>query len=202
MCASLALGPSLPMRILLTLALLTSSCASLPELVPGGGDLRQNADVHLGQRIFSAASANCLDEQLNFGGDYSVWREDGLFGYDLGVAYHRDRDTLPVVGRTVVEGYEVYGGLRKTFEIGGSDIRPYVGLGLTGWWADREEETPSSRDGNEDGIGVYERVGAWMPIADNAFVGADLRFIQEDFIQNGELDMDGHVISVVFGISF
>lgn len=178
---------------------LLASCASLAELVPGGGDLREHASVNLGQRIFSHSSANCIDEQDAIGVEYSVWREDGLFGYDVGLNYHRGSGDLPVYGDTTVEGLELNMGLRKTFPLSGTSLSPYIGLGVSGWTADREEENKTSRDGVESGLGVYERIGVTMPISKHAYIGVDLRFIQEDFLNKGHLNMDGDVISFVLG---
>lgn len=179
---------------------LLASCSTLHDYVPGGGDLRERAAVNLGQRVFSHHSANCIDEQPNAGFEYSMWREDGAFGYDFGLNYHSDRKTLPVYGNTVVRGWEATAGLRRTFEVEGLPFTPYIGAGLTGWWADRDEENNTSRDGEESGAGIYERFGATMPISERAYIGVDVRFIQEDFIQGGDLNMDGDVVSLVLGV--
>lgn len=189
------------MKVFLPAVLLCTSCYSLADIAPGGGDLREQVNLNLGQRIFHHASANCLDEQSSVAMEYSVWREDGLFGYDVGAGYHRDRGNLPVSGNTLVEGAEAYFGVRRALPIEGLLITPYVGLGLTGWWADRDEETKTARDGAESGLGVYERIGASMPLSEHSFIGLDLRFIQEEFLRDGDLNMDSHVISLVFGIS-
>jgi len=184
---------------LLPLALL-ASCSTLQDYVPGGGDLRQRVGVNLGQRAFSAESANAIDEQPNGGVEYSIWREDGLFGYDFGINYHSDRATLPVYGNTVMRGWEAIAGLRRTFEIEGLPFSPYIGAGVSGWWADRDEENNTSRDGEESGAAVYERFGISMPVSERAFIGLDVRYIQEDFIQGGNLSMNGDVVSLVFGV--
>ena len=189
------------MRTLLPVLLMCTSCASFADYAPGGGDLYEQVNLNLGQRIFHHASANCLDEQDSAALEYSVWREDGLIGYDIGLGYHRDHGVLPVVGSTNVEGFEGYLGLRRTLPIEGSPITPYVGLGLTGWWADRDETIKSDRDGTEIGLGVYERIGASVMISERAFVGLDLRFVQEEFLHNGDLNMDGHVLALVLGVS-
>jgi len=179
---------------------LCASCSTLADYVPGGGDLRETAALNLGQRVFSHNSANCIDEQPNAGLEYSIWREDGLFGYDFGIDYHSARKDLPVFGNTNVHGWELTSGLRRTFPIEGFPITPYIGAGLTGWWADRNEENNTPRDGEEFGLGVYERLGATMPISKRAFIGLDVRFIQEDFIQSGHLNMDGDVVSLTLGM--
>lgn len=192
------------MKRLLSLCLLgaTASCYSLADYAPGGGDVNQQASLNLGQRIFHHASANCLDEQSSVALDYSLWREDGAFGYDFGIGHHRDRGTIPTIGNTVVEGAELYGGIRRTIPLEGVPFTPYVGLGLTGWYADRDEEIKTSRDGAELGVGIYERIGAWMPLSESTFVGLDMRFIQEELLHEGDLNMDSHVIALTFGISF
>jgi len=180
--------------------LLLASCSTLRDYVPGGGDLRERAALNLGQRVFSDHSANWLDEQPNAGIEYSLWREDGAFGYDFGLNYHRDRITMPVFGNTVMRGWEATAGLRRTFEIEGLPFTPYIGAGVTGWWADRDEENNTARDGEESGAGVYERFGATMNLSDHAYIGLDVRYSQEDFIQGGNLNMDGDVVSLTLGV--
>ncbi len=184
---------------LLPLALL-ASCSTLQDYVPGGGDLRETASLNLGQRVFSHDSANCIDEQPSAGLEYAIWREDGVFGYDFGVNYHSARDVLPVFGNTNVHGWELTSGLRRVFPIEGFPLTPYIGVGVEGWWADRDEENNTPRDGEEAGFGIYERFGVTMPISERAFLGLDVRFVQEDFIQGGELNMDGDVVSLTLGV--
>jgi len=41
-----------------------------------------------------------------------------------------------------------------------------------------------------------------MPLSESSFIGIDVRFIQEDFINSGDLDLDGDVVSLIFGLSF
>jgi hypothetical protein len=187
--------------LLLALAPLTA-CSTLEAFVPGGGDLDQMAAVNLGQRIFDDAGAACLDEQPNIGLEYALWREDGLFGYEFGVHHHTDRGDLPVLGNTRVQGVELTAGLRRVFPIEGSSLTPYAGLGLGGYWVDRDEEVPSNRDGAESGLGAYARLGVTAPLSEHTFIGLDVRFIQEEFIQAGDLDLDGDVVSLIFGLSF
>jgi hypothetical protein len=184
---------------LLSVALL-ASCSTLRDYTPGGGDLRERAAVNIGQRVFSAHSANYVDEQPNLGFEYSTWREDGAFGYDFGVNYHSDRADMPVFGNTVFRGWEATAGLRRSFEIEGFPITPYIGAGLTGWWADRDEEVNSPRDGEETGVGIYERVGITMPVSKRSFIGIDVRYVQENFIHEGDLSMNGDIVSLTFGI--
>lgn len=189
-----------PSVLSLSLCLL-ASCSSPADYVPGGGDLRQRASVSLGQRVFSHSSANCIDEQIDVGGEYMLWREDGAFGYDFAIDYHQAEDVLPAFGKTKVEGIQLSSGLRKQFPLSGTAITPYIGAGVTAWGADRDEENSTSRDGFESGLGLYERIGATMTISRTAFIGLDVRFIQEDFNQKGSLNMDGNVVSFVFGWS-
>lgn len=190
------------LHLALLAALPLTSCTMLEAYVPGGGDLDQTAAVTFGQRVFDHSSAACLDEQPNVGLEYAIWREDGLFGYEFGVNHHTERGTLPTVGNTRVQGWEATAGLRSVFPIEGSPITPYVGLGIGGYWADRDEEVASFRDGSETGFEAYGRIGATMPVSENSFIGIDVRFIQEDFAQAGDLDLDGDVVSLIFGLSF
>ena len=187
---------------LLVLPLALASCSTLEAYVPGGGDLDSMAAVNLGQRVFDHASSACLDEHDAFGLEYALWREDGAFGYELGVHHHTDRGTIPVLGNTRIQGWEATAGLRRVQPIEGWRLTPYAGLGLSAWWADRDQAVDSPTNTDETGLGVYARLGATMPLSDHTFVGLDVRFLQEDFMQGGELDLDGDTVSLVLGVSF
>ncbi len=189
---------SLPLALSL---LLFASCTSLRDFVPGGGDVRQAGAFNIGQRVFDHASTNCIDEQPNMGFEYTVSREDGAFGYEFGVARHSDRQDIPTTGNTGVEGWELTAGLRREFPIEGFGAVPYLGVGLSGFHVDRNNETPGFPEGSDVGLGAYARVGMTMKINTHAFVGIDARFIQEEWINEGEYDLDGDVVSLVLGFS-
>jgi hypothetical protein len=114
-----------------------ASCATVEDWVPGGGDVRQSAMVDLGLRVFDHASANCIDEQPAFGLEYTVHREDGVFGYEFGLHNHNDRQDITATGRTRVDGWELTAGLRREFPIEGYDITPYIGLGIDAYTVNR-----------------------------------------------------------------
>ena len=182
--------------------LLLSSCASLQDRVPGTGELRQTGALHLGQRVFDHDSANCIDEQPNMGFAYTASREGGVFGYELGLERHSDRQILGATGNTKVEGYELMGGIRREFPIEGTDIVPYAGLGLELFQYDRDNELGGQPEGKDYGVGAYLRVGATMMIDQHAFIGIDLRFIEEEWIDDDGYDVDGDVVSLVLGMSY
>ncbi len=186
---------------LLVLPLALASCQVLEATVPGGGDLDSMVAVDLGQRVFDHASSACLDEHDAVGLEYALWREDGAFGYEFGIHHHEDSGTLPVLGRTTFEGWEATAGLRRVQPIEGWKLTPYAGVGLSGFWADRDQEVDSSTDAEEGGLAVYARFGATMPLTETSFIGVDVRFIQEDFLQGDALDLDGDVVSLVLGLT-
>ncbi len=189
----------------LTLALpclLLASCTSLREYVPGGGDVRQTGSLNIGQRVFDHASTNCVDEQLNIGAEYTVSREDGAFGYEFGLSHHNDHEEIPTTGDTTVEGWELTAGLRREFPIEGYDVLPYAGIGLSGYSVDRDNENPGFAEGTDTGVGAYARVGATMKVSTNAFIGVDVRFIEEEWLGEGKYDLDGDVVSFVLGFNF
>lgn len=188
-----------PRFVLSAVLLALASCSTLEAGLPGGGDRTRLGTFELGQRTFDAASTNCLDEQVAVGLEYATWREDGLFGYEFGVHHHVDRGTLPTVGYTTFQGYEVTAGLRRVQPLEGWAVTPYVGAGLSGWWAARDEATPSARDTEETGLGVYGRIGAMLPVDDHYVIGVDARFLQEDAFQGGQLDLDGNTVTFFVG---
>lgn len=178
-----------------------ASCATVEDWVPGGGDVRQSAMVDLGLRVFDHASANCIDEQPAFGLEYTVHREDGVFGYEFGLHNHNDRQDITATGRTRVDGWELTAGLRREFPIEGYDITPYIGLGIDAYTVNRDNETAGFAEGRDSGFGAYARVGATMLVSDSAFIGIDVRFIEEDWIKDGRYDLDGDVVSFVLGFN-
>ncbi|MFT4709298.1 MAG: hypothetical protein ACJAZ8_000874 [Planctomycetota bacterium] len=182
--------------------LLLSSCASLQDLVPGTSKLRQTGALHLGQRVFDHHSTNCIDEQPNMGFSYLASREDGAFGFELGLERHSDRQTLPATGNTKVQGYELMGGIRREFPIEGISIVPYAGVGFELFQYERDNELGSQTEGKDQGIGAYLRVGATLMIDEHAFVGFDVRFIEEEWLNDDGYDLDGDVVSLVFGMSY
>ena len=193
------------MRTPLTLVILStllSSCTSLQDRIPGTSELRQTGSLHLGQRVFDHDSADCIDEQPNMGFAYTASREDGDFGYEFGIERHSDRQTLGATGNTKVEGYELMGGIRREFPIDGTDIVPYAGLGLELFQYDRDNELAGQPEGKDYGFGAYLRVGATMMIDQHAFIGIDLRFIEEEWIDDDGYDVDGDVVSLVLGMSY
>ena len=192
----------LPLRSLPLFCLLLGSCASLQDYVPGSSELRQTGALHLGQRVFDHHSTNCIDEQPNMGFAYTVSREDGAFGYEVGLERHSDRQILGATGDTKVEGFELMGGLRREFPIDGTDVVPYAGVGLELFQYDRDNELGGQPEGKDYGVGSYLRVGATMKIDQHAFVGVDLRFLQEEWLDDGGYDLDGNVVSLVLGMSY
>ena len=188
------------MKLPIALLLLSfGSCASLAERVPGGGDLRETLALDLGQRVFDHASTNCIDEQLAVGVEYTMLREDGAFGYEFGIHNHNRRKDIPATGRTRVDGWELTAGLRREFTIEGSSITPYAGLGMSLYTVERQNEVVDAPEGHDSGPAIYGRIGATMPVSDNAFIGIDLRLIQEQFLKDGKYDLDGDVVSLVLG---
>jgi hypothetical protein len=170
--------------------------------VPGGGDVRQSASLDLGQRIFDDASAHCIDEQLAVGLEYTIHREDGMFGYEFGVNHHYGHKDIAATGHTMVRGWEINAGLRREFPSEGSDLVPYAALGIDAFYVDRNNELPGFFERRDLGMGAYARVGAVYHLSQSAFVGLDVRFIQEDWVDNGGYDLDGDVVSLVLGIRF
>ncbi len=187
---------------LLVLPLALASCSTLEAFVPGGGDLDSMAAVNLGQRVFDHSSSACLDEHNAFGLEYALWREDGVFGYEFGVHHHTDRGTLPVAGNTRFQGWEATAGLRRVVPLEGYILTPYAGLGLAGFWASRDEEFPTLQDSEDTGAAAYVRFGATAPLSDSTFIGLDVRFIQEEWLNEGDLDLDGDTVSLVLGLNF
>jgi len=188
--------------LLAVLPLALASCSTLEAYVPGGGDLDQMAAVNLGQRVFDHASTACLDEHYAFGLEYALWREDGAFGYEFGLHHHTDRGEIPLLGNTRFQGWEATAGLRYVQPVEGWTLTPYAGVGLSAFWAGRDQEVDSPTDTEETGLGLYARLGATMPLSHNTFIGLDVRLHQEDFIQGEELDLDGDTVSLVLGMSF
>ena len=163
--------------------------------------MRETIALDFGQRVFDHASTNCIDEQLAFGLEYTLLREDGAFGYEFGIHNHNERKDIPVTGRTRVDGWELTAGLRREFPIEGSDITPYVGLGVSMYTVERQNEVVGFPEGHDSGPGVYGRVGARMRVSDAMFIGLDVRLIQEEFLKEGRYDLDGDVVSFVLGWS-
>ena len=196
------LAMNLSLRLFVIPGLLLSSCASIEQYVPGTDELRQTGAVHLGQRVFDHRSANCIDEQPNMGFEYTASREDGDFGYELGLFRHSDRQTIAATGNTKVEGWELTGGIRREFPIEGYDVVPYAGVGLELFQYDRDNALGSQPEGKDLGIGAYLRVGATMMIDEHAFIGFDVRFIEEEWLDDDGYDIDGDVVSLVLGLSY
>lgn len=139
----------IPMRTLLILlvALLSTSCISG----------RKNAiNLYGGKRSYNGDFDQVADPYV-FGVEGMLGITSHGLSVEGGYAYAEESDS----GAKLTTN-EVYGGLRKTWSLGGL-IQPYVGGGVNYMHGDGNDSTILSSSG--DGIGAYLRAGLGFQIA-------------------------------------
>lgn len=176
------------MKTLFVILLLSlTSCITSPQAF----------EISAGPRYFDQDVAD-LNYETNVGYSYLVSPETlDPISFEVGISRFSDR--VQYHGHEgEVEGLEVVAGARYAQQLG--SFIPYVGTGFSGTYV-----SPSTDSGvtweDDTTLGAYVRAGIQYPISHRFYIGVDARFIDADMFSHQLYDLDGEVLSVVFGAS-
>lgn len=149
-----------------------------------------------------------IDEQATYGLQLDIGAPDAFLRWDVGLNYITD-DSVGSGGFGTfgleADTWEATLGALTVFDLGRSPVHPYLGLGasLVHTEAKLSRGGTVSRD-SDFSLGGYLRAGVRFEFRRRQFVGLDLRQrIGTDLSLGGiDTDLDGTVISLVFGYAF
>jgi outer membrane protein W len=85
-------------------------------------------------------------------------------------------------GSTKDEAYnlENHFGIRKTFELEDSKMRPYIGGGITFLTTEIKNKSATTSVKDDDGTGVWIGAGWYTGVTENFDIGFDVRYSETD----------------------
>jgi hypothetical protein len=197
---------------LAALVLLAAGCSTMPPLHPFGttdddGEYvvpERSATVLVGVRDFEAQSDfGSTDEQAAGGLELAWWRPGDALALELAVQHSADEDDLRPTGELEARVTDLSFGLRY---LGGQigPFRTHLGGGLAVLYAETEEHAFAfPREEHEDwSLGTYLHAGIWGPLGEELRLGADVRWVTEEWISGGDLDLDHTQLAVTIGTGF
>ncbi len=190
------------------LAFALGGCAQLPPLSPlEDADFNvpeRQATVLVGVRNFEAESDfGSTDEQALGGLTVSWARPDDALAWELSAQHSRDDDELSPAGKIESSVSDLSGGLRYRFSRAGV-FHPYVGGGVAVLLAESRSSgfgLPRQEDDDWD-FGIYLRAGMWAPLGDDVRVGVDFRWLPEEWLGEGDFDLDHTQLALTLGTGF
>ena len=138
--------------------------------------------------------------------DYHWIKPGAWFGYEANVTYGFD-DHREGSFEAEAELATLMFGLRKTWLLWDITLHPYVGGGAAAMYGRQEiSGSPSGPSGDVDTDewtpGVYLHAGVDWHFWKNVFLGIDYRVMREDFIDEGDLDLDNDMVTIRLGFTF
>ncbi|MEE8468355.1 MAG: outer membrane beta-barrel protein [Planctomycetota bacterium] len=149
-----------------------------------------------------------IDEQATYGLQLDIGDPDAFLRWDVGLNYITD-DSVGSGGFGTfgleADTWEATLGALTVFDLGRSPVHPYLGLGASLVHTEAKLSSGGTvlRD-SDFSLGGYLRAGVRFEFRRRQFVGLDLRQrIGTDLSLGGiDTDLDGTVISLVFGYAF
>lgn len=190
---------------LLPLALLASCAAVGPAPAPQAlSSLPEHAlTLHVGGRALDD-DWEPVEDQVSLGLVYDMHVPDQTIGFEVGLSASTDDqdDVVPGVDAEATFG-EFYGGVRGTFHLGESPIRPYVALGASVLRVDGSLDDGGSEVSSDDTtFGLYGRVGAYFALGRDWRVGLDFRHLFGDDADLEGFDVDTSFSELTLGFGF
>jgi opacity protein-like surface antigen len=166
----------------------------------------RRAAVAVGELTLAEKDEYPKTEELDaYQADFHWTKPGAWFGYEVNVSYSQDDHDEPAF-ESETELAELDFGLRKTWLLWDLTLHPYVGGGAAALYGRRELDSPGPPavdvDDEEWTPGVYVRAGVDWHFWKNVFVGIDYRIVREDFIDEGDLDLDYDAVTVRVGFTF
>jgi opacity protein-like surface antigen len=189
------------MKLALVLAVSTlASCAALPATRSAEDSEPPSSNrlaLYAGLRQFDEEDFDPVEDQGMLGIEFSHEGSGSGPGFEIGLMGSRDDGEFSgfdVEGRTG----EIYGGLRKSFQL--ERVRPYIGGGLS--YIDAEFDVGAV--GEDDGsLAGYVHGGVAFDLGESFFLGIDVRWLMFSEIEIGgiEGDADYSQYALVLGFS-
>lgn len=117
-----------------------------------------------------------LEEQFEFGLDIDFKQHDWPVNAVVGYWYSSDDDTVQGIDLDA-NSSELYAGVRKIFDLTGSQLQPFVGGGLAFVSAELEGALLGVKVSDDDtAFGGWIEGGAYLPVTENFHIGFDIRY--------------------------
>lgn len=169
---------------------------AVPAPVSSEAEPEERLGFMLGYRSWSDDLFDEADSGVAVGVDYARTNADGL-GWEVG-----GLGSLGSSGGDITSaGAELYGGVRKSFDL--DRWRPYVGAGATLLYAGADDEADNQVSDNLDLTpGLYLRGGVLYDIDAKTYVGFDVRAVGATSVDFETADGDADYIQgmVVIGL--
>ena len=204
-------GPG-PAVLSAPLAAALAACTGLPPLTPFGVEdselPERSATLLAGVRNFEAESDfGPTDEAAAGGLELAWWRPGETVGAELALQHAQDSDSSSAGLEVDSRVSDVSFGLRYLARRIGP-LRPHLGAGLAVLYGEIERSGFGFERREEDdwGLGTYVHAGFWAPLEepfpDTVRLGLDLRWVTEEWLTAGELDLDHTQIALTIGTGF
>jgi opacity protein-like surface antigen len=169
-----------------------------------------NVVVLAGVRQFDEDDWDPVDLQRGYGIEIDSRRPEQAVGFEFGTLYSSEQDDVNdvILGDVDVEAsfWEIYGGVRKTWDSEGNNLKPYLAGGLALINVDAEVDPvgmPSASD-DDTSLGIYLHGGVQWDVANGFLLGLDLRTLIGTDIDLGGYsgDVDYVQLALLLGYSF
>ena len=196
------------LTVALAVALVSVGCSNLPPLHPF-----ENAEFETPERDFalilgarnfeSREDFGETDRQATGGIELSWSAPDEPLAFELAVQHSRDKDSLKPTGQRKSEVYDLQLGLRWRFARRGV-FNPYLGGGLAVLHGSTKASGFGFPDEDESGwdTGAYLHAGLWAPFSDDVRVGIDVRWLPEEWLGKGDLELDHTQLGITLSTGF
>ena len=185
---------------LAALVLALSSCTALATHEPDGG-----LTLHYGEVDFVDNDAwERIDDQV-MGAVALDWPiRQGPWNYEVGFAYFAGRSSKGNNGSVKSNSTEFSAGVRRRLGPYWESINPYLSVGLAALYTEtRVRPAVGEVEQGEDwNGGVYFATGAWGMWGEYARVGLEFRYLNEETLDPGELNIDHTRLTFTLGYGF
>jgi hypothetical protein len=188
-----------PAALALLLAL-TPGCAMFQGVKPE--PWRPGLVVHWGERDLDEEDELArLDDQQTYGVAWDAYQLNATLGLEAALFHSQEDDDSPA-GSSEITTTELSFGARRTWQpndLGVHWIHPYLGAGLALLYSD--VTLPGGGDDDFD-VGAYFHVGFYAQFPMRWRFGVDWRFLREDWLDSGGVDVDSDQVTAFLGYAF
>jgi hypothetical protein len=159
--------------------------------------------VHWGERdLDEEDELTKLDDQPAYGVAWDAYQINASLGLEAALFYMKEDDELAGGESVEIETTELSFGARRTWQpndLGIHMIHPYLGAGLALLYSDL---TLPGGDEDDFDVGAYLHLGFYAQFPLRWRLGVDWRFLREDFLDSGGVDVDSDQVTLFVGYAF
>ncbi len=192
----------------IALSIGSSSCTS--DRAPGLGpdpDIVAHATALIGVERLDRNFWSPNERLGTFGFEFDRYDVKQAVGGEFGTSVAFDRSDLDSLGdRAELSLFELWGGVRKTFDWPSEELHPYVGVGPILVHAESRVIGPSASFGEsgDTTLGGYAHIGAYWQFERDVSLGLDARwvFATKVDIAGANGDVDSRRVALTIGWKF